>query len=95
MAVFAFYVVFQMLAQLLGLAYTTKVSVLSTLFGWLSSSNSAFIQKFVSVASEDDLEETVLLTPDDRERRAAGFPSNRQLLNLVTGVYRAINKHED
>ena len=94
MAVFAFYVVFQMLAQLFGLAYTAKVNLLSTIFDGLSASSNAFAQKFMSVASDDNLKKSAL-SAEDRERRAGGLPSNKEMWDLVTGVYRAISKYEE
>lgn len=95
MAVFTFYLAFQIVTNIFGIALAGKLSILSAIFDFLNASGSAVVQKFVSVASDESVTEAALEADgDERARRAAGYMSSSQLLNLLSGVYQAVQKYE-
>lgn len=72
-----------------------QVNILSSIFDWLSASQNPFIQKFVAVGSDETVENAGVADEDRFGRAMSIMPSQSQLLDLLSGVYTAINKYEN
>ena len=76
-------------AQIFGFAFATKTSFLGAIISWLRAAQGAVVSKVIQTTVNDES-----LTPEERQRRAAGFESISDLIEMADKVYKAIEKFE-
>lgn len=83
--------------QVVFLAVNGKLGLLTSLFQWLQAFQAGVVDKIVSIGKGGNDDEEVGETEEAAEvryRRNAGPATEGQLMRLLSGVLKAIEKHE-